>query len=222
MAFGKGMDSAGRGPVRLLAMLVAVLALGLLAWRGTGLLTRPAAPLAASPAEAALADLIAPVAGPGLTRLSVSYNAAGGRTVLILLDETAAARIPDLQRIAPLAAGLIPERGDQLVIETLAFAPGLPGRPDPAAWLELAGLGLLVIFGGALALLTGQAPSAPQPALQTLASITPAAERQREAPRPVRAVAAAPESAASELARRDPARAAAVVRGWLTFPDDAT
>ncbi len=222
MALGKAMDSAGRGPARLLAMLVAGLALCLLVWRGTSLLTRPHAAVAASPAEAALADLIAPVAGPGLSRLSIGWNAEGGRTILILLDETAAARIPDLERIAPLAAGLIPERGDRLVIETVSFAPGLPGRPDPAAWLELAGLGLLVILGGALAALSRQPVSPVAPVLQPALSAPPPAERPREVPRPVRPVVAqAPESNTSEIVRRDPARAAAVVRSWLAAKDDA-
>lgn len=222
MAFGQGMDGTGRGPARLLALLVLAIALGLLAWRGASLLTRPAAPAAANPAEAALADIIAPVAGPGLSRLSVSYNAEGGRTVLILLDETAAARIPELERIAPLAAGLIPERGDRLIIETVTFAAGLPGRPQPSAWLELAGLGLLVLFGGALAFLTAQPAPVQRPSAQTIAPVTPPTERLHEAPRPIRPVAApAPETAASDLARRDPARAAAVVRGWLAAKDDA-
>lgn len=222
MAFGQGIDSAGRGPVRLMAMLVLAIALGLLAWRGASLLTRPPAPAAANAAEAALADLLAPVAGPGLSRLSVTYNAEGGRTVLILLDETAAARIPELQRIAPLAAGLIPERGDRLVIETVSFAPGLPGRPEPSAWLELAGLSLLVLFGGALAFLTAQPAPVLKPASQTLAPIPPSAERSPEAPRPLRPVAAPAPDSASDLARRDPARAAAVVRGWLASKEDAS
>lgn len=222
MAFGQGMDGTGRGPARLLALLVLAIALSLLAWRGASLLTRPPAPVAANAAEAALADIIAPIAGPGLSRLSVSYNADGGRTVLILLDETAAARIPELERIAPLAAGLIPERGDRLVIETVTFAAGLPGRPQPSAWLELTGLGLLVIFGGALVFLTAQPAPALKPAAHTLAPIAPPAERLHEAPRPTRPVAApAPETAASEIARRDPARAAAVVRGWLSAKDEA-
>ena len=189
MAFGQGMDGTGRGPARLLAMLVLAIALGLLAWRGASLLTQPPAPVAANAAEAALADIIAPVAGPGLSRLSVSYNADGGRTVLILLDETAAARIPELERIAPLAAGLIPERGDHLVIETVTFAAGLPGRPQPSAWLELAGLDLLALFGGALAFLTAQPAPVQRPAAQTLAPIAPPAERLHEAPRPLRPVA---------------------------------
>lgn len=224
MAFGKGTGSAGAEAMRLAATLVAALALALLAWRGTSLLTSAPPARAASPAEAALAEVIAPVAGPGLSRLSVTYNAEGGRTVLILLDETSAARIPELERIAPLAAGLIPERGDRLVIETLAFAPGLPGRPGLAEGLELAALAALVLLGGVIAVMSRPAAPVPQPATQTLSPVPAPAERPREAPRPVRvaAPAPAPETAVVDLVRKDPTKAASVVRGWLTAKEDAS
>ena len=222
MTFGKAAEAGMGGLIRPMALAGCALAMGLLAWRGVALLTGPGAPVSASPAEAALADILSPVTGPGLSRLSVSYNAEGGRTVLILLDQTAVDRIPDLQRIAPLAAGILPERGDKLIIETVAFAGGLPGRPDAAAWAELAGLAALVLIGGAIALFAR--PPAPQ--LVRSPQILPAsepAERPRETPRPLRAVAAAPQTgAAADIARRDPARAAAVVRGWMNSRDDAS
>lgn len=213
MALGKAHGAEG-GLVRPLAMLAGAIALGLLCWRGAALLTGPSRPAAANPAEAALAEVLAPVAGPGLSRLSVTYNAEGGRTVLILVDDTAAARIPDLQRIAPLAAGLIPEQGDRLVIETVAFAGGVPGRPDAAAWVELAGLGFIVLIAGGIVLSAG----GPAPKRAPVAEILPApaaVERPREAPRPLRPVPAPQSDAAADLARRDPAKAAAVVRGWM-------
>lgn len=219
MAFGKTADTAQAGLLRPLALLACALALGLLAWRGAALLTGPGAPVAATPAEAALADILTPIAGPGLARVSVAYNAEGGRTLLVLLDSAAASRIPELQRIAPIAAGLIPERGDKLVIETVAFAGGLPGRPDMAAWIELAALAGLALIGGALAVLArGPAPVAAAPS-QILPAPQPV-ERPREAPRALRPVAVSTDAAA-DLARRDPARAAAVVRGWMTAKDEA-
>ncbi len=221
MAFGKAAEPAMGAWVRPLALLVCALALALLAWRGAALLTGPGAPVSANAAEAALSDIISPIAGPGLSRLSVTYNAEGGRTVLILLDIQAADRISDLQRIAPLAAGILPERGDRLIIETVAFAGGMPGRPDAAAWAELAGLGLLVLAGGALTVLTGRAAPVPAAIAQVMPASEPV-ERPREAARTLRAVPAAPASdAAIEIARRDPARAAAVVRGWMTSRDEA-
>lgn len=219
MAFGKTADTAQAGLLRPLALLACALALGLLAWRGAAVLTGPGAPVAATPAEAALADILTPIAGPGLARVSVAYNAEGGRTLLVLLDSAAAPRIPELQRIAPIAAGLIPERGDKLVIETVAFAGGLPGRPDMAAWIELAALAGLALIGGALAVLA----RAPAPVAAAPSQILPApqpVERPREAPRALRPVAVSTDAAA-DLARRDPARAAAVVRGWMTAKDEA-
>ncbi|MCU0732306.1 MAG: hypothetical protein MUE84_12075 [Hyphomonas sp.] len=223
MALGNSTAAATGGLMRPLAMLACALALGLLCWRGGALLTGPGTPISASPAEAALADVLAPVAGPGLSRLSVTFNAEGGRTILLLLDDRAADRLPDLQRIAPIAAGIIPERGDKLVIETVAFAEGLPGRPDAAAWAELAGLGGLVLIAGALAFLSGRAAPQAMPAAQIL-SAPQAEDRPREVPRPIRPVpAAAPASSgAVDMARRDPARAAAVVRGWMADRDGKT
>jgi len=221
MAFGGSTATQATGLVRPLALLACALALGLLAWRGAALLTGPAAPAAASPAEAALADVLAPVAGPGRSRLSVTYNAEGGRTVLVLVDARASARLPELQRIAPLAAGIIPERGDRLVIETLSFAEGLPGRPDAAAWGELASLAALMLISGVLAVLAGKSAPGPLPAAQVLAAPGPI-ERPREPPRAVRGgpVALPSSDTAVDIARRDPARAAAVLRGWMQAKDD--
>jgi len=216
MALGKSMQASGQSPVRLLAALAFALALGLLAWRSAGLLTRPGPPAAASPAEAALADVLAPVAGPGLSRVSLSGNAGGGHTLLLLIDESAAPRLGDLQRIAPIAAGLSAEAGDRLVIETLPFATGLPGRPDLAAWAELAGLAALVVFAGLIAHLSGRSAPLGAPPPQILSPPLPVprpAERSRE---PVRAIRPLPAAGpAAEIARRDPAAAAAVVRGWM-------
>ena len=216
MASGNSTQAMGAGPVRLLAALACALALGLLAWRGAGLLTQPGPLAAASPAEAALADVLSPIAGPGLSRVSLSWNAEGGRTLLLLIDESAAPRLGDLQRIAPVAAGLSAEKGDRLVIETVTFATGLPGRPGLAAWAELIGLAALVLLAGLITHLSGRSAPAPVPATQILPAPVPMsqpAERPREPVRAIRPVPAA--EPAAEIARRDPAKAAAVVRGWM-------
>lgn len=214
MASGNSTQAMGAGPMRLLAALACALALGLLAWRGAGLLTQPGPSAAASPAEAALADVLSPVAGPGLSRVSLSWNAEGGRTLLLLIDESAAPRLGDLQRIAPVAAGLSAEKGDRLVIETVTFATGLPGRPGLAAWAELIGLAVLVLLAGLITHLSGRSAPAAAPATQILSAPAPmSAERPREPVRTIRPVPAA--EPAAEIARRDPAKAAAVVRGWM-------
>jgi len=214
MASGNSTQAMGAGPVRLLATLTCALALGLLAWRGVGLLTQPGPPAAASPAEAALADVLSPVAGPGLSRVSLSWNAEGGRTLLLLIDESATPRLGDLQRIAPVAAGLSAEKGDRLVIETVTFATGLPGRPGLAAWVELIGLAALVLLAGLITHLSGRSAPVPALATQILSASAPMpVERPREPVRAIRPVPAA--EPAAEIARRDPAKAAAVVRGWM-------
>lgn len=216
MASGNSTQAMGTGPVRLLATLACALALGLLTWRGAGLLTQPGPPAAASPAEAALADVLSPIAGPGLSRVSLSWNAEGGRTLLLLIDETAAPRLGELQRIAPVAAGLSAEKGDRLVIETVTFATGLPGRPGLAAWAELISIAAIVLLAGLITHLSGRTAPVPAPMAQVLSAPVPIpqpAERPREPVRAIRPVPAA--EPAAEIARRDPAKAAAVVRGWM-------
>ena len=79
----------------------------------------------------------------------------------------------------------------------------------------------LALIGGALAMLAGPSAPVPVPAPQIIAA-PQRDERLREAPRGVRPLAAAPPSvdAALDMARRDPARAAAVVRGWMNGKED--
>jgi flagellar biosynthesis/type III secretory pathway M-ring protein FliF/YscJ len=226
MAFGSSTRAGTPGSTRSLAMLICALALGLLAWRGAAVLTGPAAPAPSNAAEAALADIVSPIAGPGLSRLSVTFNAEGGRTVLIVLDKRASAQIPELERIAALAAGIIPEQGDRLVIETVTFAAGIPGRPTPEQWAELIGLAVLALAGGGLIAVSGTPLTVQSPAAQLISAPAAAPERTPErtpaqaprAPRPV--PVAQPTEAAAEIARRDPARAAAVVRGWMNTRDE--
>lgn len=224
MAFreaGSGLE-AGR-VVRLAALAALFLALSLCVWRSSSLLagagTEPR-----SPAEASLASLIDPIAGPGNSRISIAFNADGGRTVFVLLDAPAAPMAGDLQRILPEAAGLDFKRGDKLIIEQASFARGLPGRPDTAAWLELGALGLISLISAGIALATlGQGPAT------ATATASPAREPERlpaegrlETLRPLRPAAPAGTTEASDVARRDPARAAAVLRGWMNDREEAS
>jgi hypothetical protein len=143
MAFNQATVGGQTGKaIRLAALAALFLALSLCVWRASSLLTGSAAQ-PKSPAEASLAALIDPIAGPGNSRISIAFNAEGGRTVFVLLDAPAAPVAGDLQRILPEAAGLDTARGDKLLIEQAAFARGLPGRPDTAASAALAGAGAL-------------------------------------------------------------------------------
>lgn len=222
MAFGQaaGQDTQGR-TLRLAALVILATALSLGVWRASSLLTEPdTAP--STPAEASIAALVEPIAGPRRARVSVSRNPEGGRTVFILLDASAAPAGPQLQRILPAAAGLQLERADRLVIEETVFARGLPGRPDSAAWMELGGLGLISLIAAGIALVSLRTDTALQRPQGGSASPHPADLRPEPA-RPLRAVpvAVAPPEA-GDVARRDPARAAAVLRKWMADREDAS
>ena len=205
--------------IRLAALAALFLALSLCVWRASSLLT-DAGSEPKSPAEASLASLIDPIAGPGNSRISIAFNAEGGRTVFVLLDTPAAPMVSDLQRILPEAAGLDPERGDKLLIEQAAFARGLAGRPDTSAWLELGALGLISLISAGIALVTLR----PQPAL---APSRPEAERaipeaRGETLRALRPLAPPTPAEASDVAQKDPARAAEVLRSWMRSREEVS
>lgn len=207
--------------MRLAALAVVFLALSLGVWRAASLLTG-GSDVPRSGAEASLYSLIDPIAGPGNSRTSIAANAEGGRTVFVLLDAPAAPVAGDLQRILPEAAGLDFARGDKLIIEQAAFARGLPGRPDTAAWLELGALGLISLIAAGMALATLR--QSPAPALAApLRDVDRAyTEPRAETLRPLRSAAPPLAAEAGEVAKRDPARAAAVLRGWMTDREDAS
>lgn len=217
MAFrqtGSGLEAGHI--VRLAALAALFLALSLCVWRASSLLTG-AGTEPRGTAEASLASLIDPIAGPGNSRISIAFNAEGGRTVFVLLDAPAAPMAGDLQRILPEAAGLDFKRGDKLIIEQAMFARGLPGRPDTAAWLELGALGLVALISAGIALATLRQGAAPLPEPERVT-----ADLRAQPLRPLKPLATIPAPEAADLARRDPARAAAVLRGWMNDREEAS
>lgn len=207
-------EGSGRH-IRLAALVALFLAVSLCAWRASSLLMVEE-PGPQSPAESSLARLVDPLVGAGNSRISITFNAAGGRTVFVLLDASAAPIASDLERILPEAASLDLARGDRLVIQQAVFVRGLPGRPDTSGWLELGALGLISLLsaGIAAATLRSQAVDVAVPA--------PAREAEPSSPervRPLRPVAPIPAADAGDVARRDPARGAAVLRGWMSGED---
>lgn len=222
MAFRQAGSGLGAGRfVQLAALAALFLALTLGVWRASSLLTGAGAE-PRSPAEASLAALIDPVAGPGNFRISMAFNAEGGRTVFVLLDAPVAAVAGDLQRIVPEAAGLDIKRGDKLVIEQAVFASGLPGRPDTAAWLELGALGLISLISAGIALATLRQAAAPIAAVPVRETERAAGDLRAEPLRALKPIAPSPAPEAGSLARRDPARAAAVLRGWMSDREEAS
>lgn len=216
MAF-TGAANAGdtRQAMRLAALAVVFLALALGVWRASSLLAG-GTDSPRSPAEASLSSLMEPIAGPGNSRISIALNADGGRTVFVLLDADAAPVAGDLQRILPEAAGLDFTRGDKLIIEQAVFARGLPGRPDTAAWLELGALGLISLISAGIAIATLRQGQAAAQAAPVREAERPHYEMRPEPLRPVRAIGSAASAEAGDVAHRDPARAAAVLRGWMS------
>lgn len=207
-------ESSGRH-IRLAALVALFLAVSLCAWRASSLLMVEE-PDAQSPAESSLARLVEPLVGAGNSRISITFNAEGGRTVFVLLDASAAPIAGELERMLPEAASLDLPRGDRLVIEQAAFARGLPGRPDTSGWLELGALGLISLLsaGIALATLRGQAVEIAVPV-----SAREAEPSSPDRVRSLRPVAPVPAADAGDVARRDPARGAAVLRGWMSGED---
>jgi hypothetical protein len=202
---------------RLAALLVLAIALALGVWRAAGLLTGPDM-AHHSPAEASLAALIEPVSGKNRARVSVSHNREGGRTVFVLLDTGGGPVKADLERILTTAAGLDTARGDRLAIEETVFARGLPGRPDSAAWVELGSLGVIALLAAGLALFPGRAQAVQAETRERLAD-TRNEIRPEPTLRPLRGSQADVPADVVDLARRDPARAAEVLRGWMQARD---
>jgi hypothetical protein len=217
---GRLNPGAGASP-RALALTAFVIALGLLAWRGSVLLTSDSAlPVTATPLEASLMNIIDPVVGTGNARISVNTADTGARTVLVLLDAAASSQASTIEGLVTAAARMDVAAGDLLITQKAEFVRGTPGRPDTRAYGELAMLALLVGMLGWMAFVP-QAESVAEvaidPPLHTLVT-----EQRAIAPAPVRTVrTAVPTTDAADLVRKDPARAADILRGWMANRTDA-
>lgn len=206
---------------RALALFAFLLATILGCWRAADIFTTNAPDWQpASATEASLMGILEPVAGAGNLRLSVTGDAGSGRTVMILLSSKAADVAPTVERLAESVAMVQPEAGDQLIVEQADFANGHPGQPTTEEWIELGLLSALSILLAWLGFAPAGRPApevltaAPtEPVHTDTASILPAATRK---PMPV----LEPDEAA-DLARKDPARAASVLRSWMRGEGDA-
>ena len=220
MAHGRPGISRGATPsTRALALAACVVAIGLLAWRGSEILTRaPASPGPLSQAEASLLSVAEAVAGQGHVRVSVARQAGKDRQILVLLDEKSVIEDATLVRVMRLAAGLSDGDGDRVALQRVPFATGVTGAPRPSDWAELSLLALLAGLAGWIGLTAERREEAPA---ELLRETLPA----RMAPQPVEmirpAAAPIPNDDAADLARRDPGRAADVVRGWMSGKGDA-
>ena len=216
MAHGRPGFSRGATPsTRAVALAACVVALGLLAWRGSAVLTRaPASPGPLSQTEASLLSVAEALAGQGHVRVSVTRQSGKAQQVLVLLDENAPVEDAVLSGVVASAAGT-----GTVDLQRVAFAPGISGAPKPSDWAELSLLALLAGLAGWLGFRApgAEAQSAPVEVMRETLPVRRMPQAD-EAPKPA---APARNDEAADLARRDPARAAAVVRGWMGKGDAA-
>ena len=219
MAHGRPGNTRGATPsTRAVALAACVVALGLLAWRGSEVLSRaPAAPGPLSQTEASLLAVAEAVAGQGHVRVSVARQPGKGQQVLVLLDDKAAVDDAMLVRVVASAAAVSDHDGDRVDLQRVPFAPGVTGAPLPRDWAELS---LLALLAGLAGWLGFTAPGREDEPVELVRETLPA----RLAPQPADALKPVPQarnSEAADLARQDPAGAADVVRGWMGQRGDA-
>lgn len=216
MAHGRPGFSRGATPsTRAVALAACVVALGLLAWRGSAVLTRaPASPGPLSQTEASLLSVAETLAGQGHVRVSVTRQSGKAQQVLVLLDEKAPVDDALLSGVVASAAGT-----GTVDLKRVAFAPGISGAPQPSDWAELSLLALLAGLAGWLGFSAPRREEQSAP-VELVRETLPVRRMQTpdEAPKPA---APARNDEAADLARRDPARAASVVRGWMGKGDAA-
>lgn len=206
----------GAAPSWKVAALVAfALALGLLAWRGKFIVMPSGQNMAAHTAsEVALFNIIEPVVGAANMRVAVTRAGDAGRTVTVLLNETVGGELSRVRALAKSTLAIDPAQGDTLSIETAAFAVGAGGATTLADYIELCGLALL-------AGLTGWIGLRPHTTPQSNAIVAPAQAdvewpREREPAVAANRGVVPPSDPVSSVAKADPARAANVIRGWMS------
>ena len=131
-----------------------------------------------------------------------------------------AAQAETIRRIPTSAVGIEATFGDTLIIEQASFAAGMPGRASPEAMAELALMGVLASLLGWMTL-TAQPIRVPEAEL--VATSLPARRAHAEAEparRPAPLPSALPQDA-SAAARKDPAKAADILRGWMNDKGEA-
>lgn len=225
--------SAALSRTRVLAFVALALAMGLVSLR-VGDLTAPAPaqPLsqqadAGQTASAAVEHLLGTLAGPGAVRVMIHPDGEGARSVLVLLD-TRVQATERLDRAALVdlmsAAGVLdPEAGDRLNVLRAPFATPLPQPPAGTALLELAATGLLASFALAwcVAAVFAVPEPAHRPALQeavTRATGLPGAYASNDNGHAAAGSRLRPDlvQRGRDTLRADPARAADVLRSWIT------
>ncbi len=125
------------------------IALGLIAWRGSDIVSRtPASPGPLSQSEASLLSVAEAMAGQGHVRISIVRHPGAVRQVLLLVDDKTSVDDGMLTNTISIAAGLDATKGERVDLQRVAFAPGVTGAPMPRDWAELSLLALLAGLAG--------------------------------------------------------------------------
>lgn len=209
-----GISRGATPSTRALAFAACAVALGLLAWRGSEVMTRaPASPGPLSQSEASLLSVAEAMAGQGHVRISIVRQPGSVRQVLLLVDATAGVDDASLSNTVSLAAGLDAAKGERVDLQRVAFAPGVSSAPLPRDWAELSLLALLAGLAAWVGFRTERYEEAP---VELVQETLPARMSPQAAVEPgVRPVPMRDDDAA-DLARQDPGRAAEVVRAWMS------
>ena len=208
-------------PLRLIAIAAFALAVVLTGWRAVSVFSPKAAPASASLQERSLVSLLEPVTGAGQVRLSVNRHSDGSKAYLVLVDGP----VPDAGATsthAPLISDLLTSAAgynaasDSLTIRQFPFARNLAAGIAPSDIAELSLLLALVALSAGLAF----APySTSEPAVDLRTPLQAANEieaRQAMYPPPAFDVSI---DDATDLATRDAAATASVIRRWMAAND---
>lgn len=195
---------------RLLAGLVLGLCLVALGLRALALFTVPQDRAATSE----LTRLAETLTGPGLARVIDT----GSGSLVILIDGPETQIEPALSaRLTRLVGAASPDR--DINIDQFPFARGVTNRPSAIALGELAALGLAASLAAWLVLTLHASTATPADMIRSRLATTMTPLRQHapepDAPAGRRGGQARATDRAADLAAKNPARAAAVIRGWL-------
>lgn len=201
-----------------MVMLPLLLVLCLGGWRLNTMLQTQAMPQTQAGLDETLTGLIEPIAGAGNIRISISQNAAGQKTALVVLNalsKDAVAQIETVKRIVLTGANIDLEVGDTVVIEQVPFASSISGGLSTDNMIEL---GVFVALLGLMAI------AAVKNRDSEIASVPQTEASFRARPQSLDIEAAVSKNApsvprqTSKLAKsinEDPAAAAEVLRGWM-------
>jgi flagellar biosynthesis/type III secretory pathway M-ring protein FliF/YscJ len=210
-------------PIAALAIVALMLTLMMGGWRASQMMLTGSTTQTSNAAETSLLQIIDPIVGAGNARISVTGEAEDGRVAVVLLNrlsgEVSPAQMAAVERLISAAMNVTETSADQVLIEYADFATGAPGQLTPAQYGELMG------FIGLAGLLSWMALATRAERIEVRSEVMPMVHidpvsTPPQILTPVATESDVPETAA-EMIRRDPSRAADVLRGWMSGKEDA-